>query len=330
MSAQAPGGAESRGIGGAGGGGPHGSGALSEPPAFDPEEHRRSSLQQWEDAASGWAARQEQMRRFSQPVSEWLLNALQLQPGQSVLDLAAGVGETGCLAAQRVSPGGTVIIGDQAEAMGAAAKARAQQLGLDNVAIKQLNAESIDLEVGSLDAVLCRWGFMLMADPDAALKECRRVLKPGGRLALAVWGQAQRNPWAVLPALVLIERGILPPPGRPGGAAADRGSEPALPAHLPGMFALAEKDALAARLESAGFGEVQTAEVALTREHSDFEDFWETTLDMSSIVHDAVMERPFAEIKEIRSEVEQRLAPFAGRDGSLRIPAVTLVASASA
>lgn len=307
--------------------------------AFDPEEHRRASLEQWEGAAPGWARRQEQMREFSQPVSEWLLDALALKPGESVLDLAAGVGETGCLAAQRVSPGGTVIIADQAEAMGAAARARAQELGLQNVEIKQANAEWIDIEVGRLDAVVCRWGFMLMADPDAALRECRRVLSPGGRLALAVWAEAKRNPWATLPMSVLIERGVVSPPVRPpaagagepahdDGAGAD--SDEGLPPHVPGMFALADEGALRERLEAAGFVDVGIAEVQMERRHASFEDFWETTLDMSSVLHDAVMERPAAEIEEIRSAVEQRLAPFVQPDGSLAIPAVTLVAHATA
>lgn len=153
--------------------------------AFDPETHRSASLEQWEGAAPGWARWQGLMREFAGPVSEALLDALGLQPGMAVLDIAAGVGDTGLIAAQRVQPDGKAILGDQAEAMVRAAALRAQELGLHNVEARQLNAEWLDLPTASLDAALCRWGIMLMADPEAALRELRRVLRPGGRLALA-------------------------------------------------------------------------------------------------------------------------------------------------
>ena len=120
--------------------------------------------------------------------------------GQRVLELAAGLGETGLLAAELVAPVGGVIISDQAEAMlEGAAPARAE-LGLTNVEFQVLNAEWIDLPVASVDAVLCRWGYMLMADPLRGALETRRVLRPGGRVALAVWDRDERNPWAQAPA----------------------------------------------------------------------------------------------------------------------------------
>lgn len=292
--------------------------------AFDHQEHRRASLAQWEGAAPGWERRQRQMREFSAPVSRWLLDAVRPQSGQQILDLAAGVGETGCIAATAVGPDGRVILADQAEAMIAAAARRAQELELSNVDCRQLNAEWLDLPLGGLDAVICRWGFMLMADPDAALTECRRVLRPGGRIALAVWGPAERNPWATAPMGALIEMGIVPPPPTsPAGPAPDG-------AHRPGMFALADAAALAERLRDAGFSDVLTETLELWRRHADFEDLWETTLDMSAGVHDAVMERPAAEIEEIREAVRARLAPYADAAGALAIPAVTLLASASA
>ncbi len=117
-----------------------------------------------------------------------------LQPGQRVLELAAGLGETGMLAAELVAPLGGVVVSDQAEAMLEGARARALELGLSNVEFQVLNAEWIDLPVASVDAVLCRWGYMLMADPAAALAETRRVLRPGGRVALAVWDALAAQP----------------------------------------------------------------------------------------------------------------------------------------
>jgi SAM-dependent methyltransferase len=180
--------------------------------SFDAEAYRQESLEGWEAAAPGWVRRGETMRRYAAPVSHEMLDALSLQPGERVLELAGGVGETGMLAAELVAPGGRVIISDQAEAMLEGARARALELGLGNVEFRVLNAEWIDLPLASVDAVLCRWGYMLMADPAAALGETRRVLASGGRLAFAVWDSVQSNPWALLPAQELIERGLAPAP----------------------------------------------------------------------------------------------------------------------
>jgi ubiquinone/menaquinone biosynthesis C-methylase UbiE len=140
---------------------------------------RAQSLRNWEEAASGWARRSEEVREFAAPLTHWLIDAINPQPGERVLELAAGLGETGLLVAELVAPAGGVIVSDQAEAMLAGARERAAALGLSNVEFSVLNAEWIDLPVASVDAVVCRWGYMLMTDPSAALHETRRVLRPG-------------------------------------------------------------------------------------------------------------------------------------------------------
>jgi ubiquinone/menaquinone biosynthesis C-methylase UbiE len=207
-----------------------------------------------------------------------------------------------------------VIISDQAEAMLDAARARADELGLSNVEFQGLNAEWIDLPLASVDAVLCRWGYMLVADPAAALAETRRVLRPGGRVALAVWDSAQHNPWALLPGLELIERGLSAPP----------------PPGTPGPFALGDRERVRQLLEQAGFTEIDVQALDLEQRPASFETFWETTLDVSRSFHDAVLSRPESEIAAIRAGVASRLEPYTGPDGALAIPARTLVARASA
>jgi SAM-dependent methyltransferase len=281
--------------------------------SFDANAHRESSLRNWEEAASGWMRRQELMRELGAPVSHWMLDAVSPQPGQRVLELAAGLGETGMLAAELVAPMGGVIISDQAEAMLEGARARAAALGLSNVEFQVLNAEWIDLPLASVDAVLCRWGYMLMADPATALGETRRVLRPGGRAALAVWDSVEHNPWALLPGAELIERGLSTP--QPG---------------VPGPFALGSAEAVAGLLEEAGFAEVRVESLELTRSHASFDELWDSTLDLSRVFHDAVLARPAAEVEEIRSSLERRFRPYTTHEGTLEIPGRTLLASALA
>ena len=109
-----------------------------------------------------------------------------------------------------------------------------------------IDAERIELDADSVDGVLCQSGYMLMADPGAALSETRRVLRPGGRLALSVWGAPERNPWASIGGRILVERGHIPPPER-SSRDLQHGE---LGPHAP-----------AAR--SAGFTAVRTAEVPM-------------------------------------------------------------------
>jgi len=285
--------------------------------SYDAEAYRRASLENWEEAAAGWARRQQMMRDFAAAVSHWMVDAIAPQPGQRVLELAAGMGETGMLAAELVAPLGGVIISDQAEAMLAGARARAGALNLNNVEFQALNAEWIDLPVASVDAVFCRWGYMLMADPAAALAETRRVLRPGGRLALAVWDVLDANPWARLPAEELKERGLMPAPELNV-------------AQPPGPFSLASATRVRELLEQAGFVEIHVQTLELVRRHVSFRELWEVTLDLSRNFHDAVLGRPAKEIASIEASLCERFAPYTAADGTLELPARTLVAAASA
>ncbi len=283
--------------------------------SFDAQSHRRASLEGWEEAAAGWVRQQELLHRFAAPVSHRMVDILTLHPGERVLELAAGLGETGMLAAELVAPVGGVIISDQAEAMLEGARKRAIALGLSNVEFQVLNAEWIDLPVASVDAVICRWGYMLMADPAAALSESRRVLRPGGRIVLAVWDAIECNPWAQLPAQELIERGLVARPGSDGA---------------PGPFALASEERVRELLEEAGFADTGLQAMDLARVHADFDELWETTLDLSRSFHDAVLSRPQAEIARIKSSLRARFEGFTTADGTIEIPARTLIARASA
>jgi ubiquinone/menaquinone biosynthesis C-methylase UbiE len=153
------------------------------PPAEMSGQHetaRQQSRAAWGAVARGWYAQREELWKASRPVSEWMVRRLDPQPGDTVLELAAGPADTGLMAARLVGRSGRVIVTDFTPEMVAAARRRAQELGAQNAEFRVLDAERMDLETDSVDGVLCRWAYMLMIDPSAAFAETRRVLRPGG------------------------------------------------------------------------------------------------------------------------------------------------------
>ena len=244
-----------------------------------------------------------------------MLDAVSLKPGDEVLELAAGLGETGMLAAAIVGPTGGVIVSDQADAMLDGARARAAELGLSNVEFRVLGAEWIDLPLASVDAVLCRWGYMLLADPAAALGETRRVLRPAGTAGAGGVGFGPAQSLGPAP----VARADRARPDRPARASERRApSRSAIPS------------ACGSCSPQAGFAEIEVQAIDIEQRHPSFEVFWETTLDISRGFHDAVLSRPEPEIAEIRAGLASRLAPYTSAEGALAIPARTLVASATA
>jgi len=275
--------------------------------ALDPAVQREQSRESWNEMAQGWEARCQWMSQVAAPVSEWILAAADPQPGQTVLEVAGGPGDLGRRAGARVGDDGRVVSTDFAAEMVAAAR-RLGAGGPANVEYRALDAEAMDLEDDFADAVLCRWGYMLMADPAAALIETRRVLRAGGPLAFSVWTRPDRNPWVASPGRVLVERGHLEPP--------DPDS--------PGMFTLAEPARIEGLLGAAGFAETTVEEIPFAMRYADADEFWGTQVQMSARLAGAVRDLPEAERAATRAAVEESLAEFRGPDGSYEVPAVSL------
>src|SRR6185503_17262508 len=164
----------------------------------------------WDEQARRWYDQRESMLAASRPVHEWLVRHADPKPGQRLLEIAAGPGDTGLLAAPLLGRG-RLLSTDIAPAMVEAARKRGAELGIDNADYRVLDAQAMDLDDASFDGAICRWGYMLMPDPAAALRECRRVLAPGGRLVFSVFQGPDENPWASIPPRILIAAGHLPP-----------------------------------------------------------------------------------------------------------------------
>lgn len=262
--------------------------------------------------ASGWERRREEIERVTHPVSEWMVYALDPQPGDTVLELAAGPGGTGFAAAALVSDEGHVISSDFSPEMVEVARRRAAQLGLSNVEHRVIDAEEIPLEDDSVDGVLCRFGLMLMPDPAATLAETRRVLRPDGRLALAVWSTAERNPWIAIAGRILSQLGLAPPP-EPGA---------------PGMFVLADEQRLRGLLEGAGFTVERVEEVPVLFEFDDVDDYIVRSKDTGGMFARIWRDASAEDREAIAVRLAEDFTPFAA-GGGYELPGVAVVAAAS-
>ncbi len=275
------------------------------------DELRRTGYEISQAIAPTWESRRAEIEEVAGPVSAWMVRELAPRPGETVLELAAGVGDTGFAAARLVGSNGRLICTDFSPAMLDAARRRGGELGLRNVDYRLVDAERIDLDSDSVDGVLCRYGYMLMADPAAALAETRRVLRPGGRLALAVWGAAERNPFFALVAMSLTRRGHIPPPDPEG----------------PGIFSMASDERTIALLEGAGFEEVRTDEVEARFAFGDVGEYLTFIGDTAGPIALALRGLSEEQRREISDDVEEAAAPFATEDGYV-LPGVSLVAAA--
>ena len=277
-----------------------------------PEAERRRSRAAWSAVASGWYGEREDLWRSSRPVSEWMVRRLDPAPGDTVLELAAGLGDTGFMAARLVGETGRVIVTDFTPEMLAAARRRAEEVGVRNVEFRTLDAERMDLETDSVDGVLCRWAYMLMIDPAAAFAETRRVLRPGGRLAFAVWAAPERNPALSLASKVLVELGYVPPP------------DP----EAPGAFAMADPGRIRALVVGAGFAEPEIEEVSFRRLSADRDDYWRFVTETSSSLSPVLRGLDGEARAAVRQRVHEAARPFHS-GGGYDFPAVCLNVVAS-
>ena len=273
--------------------------------AKDIDGYRGESLAAWNDAAAGWGVRHDWLFGQTRLVTAWLVESVGPRPGQVILELAAGPGDVGLSIAEQIEPAARVVSSDFSPAMVALARRNGSARGLTNVEYRVLDAERLDLADESVDGAVCRWGFMLMADPGAALREARRVLRPGGRLAFTVWTSPDRNPWMAVPMATAAAQGIVEPP------------DP----ERPGPFGLGDPHQLRSLVRDAGFSDPQVEEIPFAFHYHDFADFWESLVQLSGRLADGLAAHSEAEREELRSALAEKLAPFGDADGSYTMQA---------
>lgn len=276
------------------------------------EAYRGMNYELAEAIAPSWERRRADIEEIAAPVRSWLLRELAPGPGDTILELAAGVGETGFEAASAVGERGRLISTDFSPAMLDAARRRGAEVGVANVEYRVVDAERIELDAGAVDGVLCRFGYMLMADPAAALAETRRVLRRGGRLALAVWGAPERNPFFTAVAISLVQQGHVPPP------------DPA----APGLFSIASSDRAKALLQAAGFTDVRLEEVPVRFAVPSMDEYIAMVADTAGSLAMALRGLPDEAREGVKAAAGAALERFAGEDG-YEIPGVALCAVAS-
>jgi SAM-dependent methyltransferase len=265
----------------------------------------------WVSAAPGWREHAAYADARGAEVTARLLALTAPRPGDRVLELACGPGGMGLATAARVAPGGEVVMSDIAAEMVAIAAERADELGLTNVSTRVIDFEDIDEPGESFDVVLCREGLMFAGSPARALSEIRRVLRPGGRLGLAVWDARERNPWlsTVFDAVSSVLDRPVPPPG------------------MPNPFALGDAERLDALLREADMTDVGVSDLAVPLRAGSLDEWWRRTSALAGPLTAILASLPEAAAHAIGDRAREAAAAYETPAG-IEFPGVALIASA--
>ena len=279
----------------------------------DAAKIKEQQKKDWGEAAAGWRRYDEQLMRNSAPVTEMLLELAQVAPGKRVLDVACGTGEPALPAAKMVGPTGSVLATDMAAEMIEVAREKASDQKVTNVEFRLVDGEDLGVEAATFDCVMCRWGMMFMPEPLKFLYQAYRALKPGGRIAAAVWGPPERNPFITLPMATVRKHVEIPAqdPSAPGG-----------------IFSLADRSKLEFIFEQAGFGDirVEAFELPMAVWDSGYE-YWQFCTAIMGPLRALLETLP----KPLRDRIGEEVAAAAGGgdpNGSVSLAGYPLLASA--
>jgi ubiquinone/menaquinone biosynthesis C-methylase UbiE len=268
----------------------------------------QDSLWSSSETAELWQQDVQRRQRDFAAATYRMLEAAELQPGDRVLDIAAGTGDQSLLAARIVGPSGSILATDISADMLTIAARVALHEGLTNISTRIMDAQQLDLEDEAFDAVICRLGLMLLTHPETALREIHRVLKPGARLAALVWSAPEHNPLLALPLAIV----------------ATYTSEAT--SHPPNPLALADPSVFERELTEAGFHEVSTSALPFESHYASVDAYMYST--GSRLTAETLGQLSHQEQENLLREVRQVVSQFEGPHG-LVAPAELLLGAGS-
>jgi ubiquinone/menaquinone biosynthesis C-methylase UbiE len=275
----------------------------------DAERLKVQQIRHWEQVAPGWVAWSDWTERNFRPIGEWLADAARWAPGARALDVGCGAGFPALLGASRVTPGGTLVATDISPAMVAATAARAGAAGLGALEADTMDAEDLQFDAASFDSVTIAYGLMFCPNPLRAVTEACRVLRPGGRFAVATWDDPSKSPFftIIIPAAAPILSLVAPQAGAPG------------------PFRFASPTALEDLLRTGGFSRVRIESRPVVFECASVDEYLQLFSDIAWGTRIAALDDTGR--SALKDAVARAVQPFV-RNGCLRLVATSLCASA--
>lgn len=267
----------------------------------------------WNSVAAAWDQHRSHAGTHTAPVSDALLTAAAPHPGNAVLELACGTGDLARQLAARVGADGQVLATDYAPAM--VSLAAASLAGCPQASTAVVDAAATGLAAESFDAVICAMGLMFLPDPTAALRDWRRVLVPGGRLAAAVWAGPSDNLWVASLGMSAAMNGLAVggPPTGPGG-----------------LFSLSDPQVLAKAATDAGFTEVSIAQTPLSFRYASPDEHFDIVSSLAGPLATLLASAKHEQRDAVRATCAEVLSGQVAADGSLRLAGLALILSARA
>lgn len=254
------------------------------------EQIREQQKASWDTFSLGWKKWDELMMDFMKPVGDEIIQQIDPQGEDMVLDIAAGTGEPGLTIAS-IIPKGKVVITDLSDNMLEIALENATKRGLSNVTIKACDVCELPFEDATFDKISCRFGFMFFPDMQLAANEMVRVLKPGGKIAIAVWNGPEKNFWITVAGDTINRNMQLDPPAQ--GA--------------PGIFRCATAGLMVSLFKKAGLKQVDEKEVLGLLKSETAETYWNMVTEVAAPFVAALNKADEAMRSKIKKEVFQLL-----------------------